>query len=80
MVAAWATARFDDGGLTRRTARQAVVTAGVISGRTRSDFGNSWFGRGRGGGAVVAAGVVAARARANLAQRLLGLHRKRAAK
>ncbi len=77
MVAAWATARFDDGGLTRRTARQAVVTAGVISGRTRSDFGDGRFGRGRGRGAVVAAGVIAAWTSTNLAQWLLSMHRKR---
>ena len=60
VVAAWATARFDDRGFTRCTTRQAVIAAGVVSGRARTDFGDSRLGRGRGGGAVVAAGVITA--------------------
>lgn len=60
VVAAWATARFDDSGFTRRTARQAVITTGVVSGRARTDFGDSRLGRGRGGGAVVATCVITA--------------------
>ncbi len=77
VITAWATARFNDGGFTRSTARQAVITASVVSRRTRTDFSDSRFGRGRGRGAVVAAGVIAAWTSTNLAQWLLSMHRKR---
>ena len=77
VITAWATARFDDGGFTRSTARQAVITAGVVSRRARTDFSDSRLGRGRGGGAVVTACVITAWARANFAHGLLGMHRKR---